>query len=326
MSRLNLIVLLVVFAVGTLFAADETFKLTTGQEVTGEVLTSSANEQGLQVKTGENDYTRIPWASFSQADLKKFAANPKMLPLVEPFIEESPEEKIKKTEVNIKQPERLARPAKQSLLGALTSSTLGVFILALLYAATIYAAYEVAIFRAQPVGLVCGLAAIPFLGVFSPIAFLCMPTRVKTATAPSDLTPAEAAEAAAADAAAAAAPDSVNPMQGGAEHPAGLHLAHEEKKASEHPEPVRYQRGQFTFNRRFIETKFSGFFGVVRRDADKDMVMVVKSVRGEHVGQRISRIAANDFHLEVHRAGATQEVMIPFVEIQEIIVKHKDAP
>ena len=26
-----------------------------------------------------------------------------------------------------------------------------------------------------------------------------------------------------------------------------------------HPEPQVFQRGQFTFNRRFLETKFSGF-------------------------------------------------------------------
>ena len=86
-----------------------------------------------------------------------------------------------------------------------------------------------------------------------------------------------------------------------------------------------YQRGQFTFNRRFIETKFPGFFGVVRRDADRDMVLVIKSSRGEYVGQRISRIAANDLHLQVQRGHASEEVMIPFVEIQEIRLRHKDA-
>jgi hypothetical protein len=86
-----------------------------------------------------------------------------------------------------------------------------------------------------------------------------------------------------------------------------------------------YQRGQFTFNRRFIETKFPGFFGVIRRDADKDMVLVIKCSRGEYIGQRISRIAANDLHLQVQRGHASEEVMIPFVEIQEIKLKHKDA-
>ena len=91
------------------------------------------------------------------------------------------------------------------------------------------------------------------------------------------------------------------------------------------PQTVTYQRGQFTFNRRFFETKFPNFFGVVRRDADRDMVLVVKSSRGEYTGQRISRIAANDLHLQVQRGHATEEVMIPFVEVQEVRLKHKDA-
>src|SRR5437773_8345943 len=99
-----------------------------------------------------------------------------------------------------------------------------------------------------------------------------------------------------------------------------LKLAHTEPEqaATTLPATPTFQRGQFTFNRRFFETKFPGFFGVIRRDADKDMVLFVRSARGQFVGQRISRIAANDLHLEVHKGHASEEVMIPFTEIQEI--------
>lgn len=301
-------------------AADE-FKLTTGETLTGEILDTSATDQGVQVKVGEGDYRKVPWANFSQDDLKKFANNRRMQPFVEPFIEISPEEKIKKTEVNIKQPPRLERPARQSLIGAYFSSGVGVFVMLVLYAATIYAAYEIAIFRAQPPLLVCGLAAVPGLGLLSPIVFLSMPTKVK---------PSEAAVEVAAEAppgaAAVAAEDDVNPMHAeGAVHPSALKLHTEENSKPALPETVKYQRGQFTFNRRFFETKFPNFFGVVRRDADKDMVLVIKSARGEYAGQRISRIAANDLHLQVQRGSATEEVLIPFQEIQEIRLKHKDA-
>jgi hypothetical protein len=305
----------------------ETFKLTTGETLNGEVLPTTANDQGVQIKVGEGDYQRVPWTSFSQDDLRTFVKNQRMEPFVEPFIEISQEEKIKKTEVNIKEPPRLERPVRQSLLGALSSSTLGVLLLLVLYAATVYAGYEVALFRAQPVGLVCGLSAIPFLGVLAPIAFLAMPTRIaKTAAEIRE-------EAAAAQSAAepitqpAGAADEVNPMQGQAAHPAGLKLAHTEAGHDKPaiPETVTYQRGQFTFNRRFIETKFPGFFGVVRREADRDMVLDIKTSRGEFIGQRISRIAANDLHLEIQRGGAHEEVLIPFQEIQQIRLKHKDA-
>ncbi len=299
--------------------ADE-FKLTTGETLSGEVLDTSANDQGVQVKVGEGDYKKVPWASFSQEDLKNFAKNRRMQPFVEPFIEPNPEEKIKRTEVNLKQPPRLERPERGSLFGGFFSSSLGVFVMLVLYAATIYAAYEVAIFRGQPPLVVCGLAAIPGLGLLSPIAFLSMPTKVKSEQG--------AQESTVQPPAAAAAPDEeVNPMHAdGAVHPTSLKLHSEpEAQKSALPETVTYQRGQFTFNRRFFETKFPGFFGVVRRDADKDLVLVIKSSRGEYVGQRISRIAASDLHLQVQRGHATEEVLIPFQEIQEIRLKHRDA-
>jgi hypothetical protein len=305
----------------------ETFKLTNGETVNGEILPTTANDQGVQIKVGEGDYQRIPWTSFSQEDLRTFLKNQRMEPFVEPFIEITKEEKIKKTEVNIKEPPRLERPARHSLLGALSSSTLGIFILLVLYSATIYAGYEVALFRAQPPALVCGLAAIPLLGLLSPIVFLSIPTSMSKTAA--EIREEQAAAQSAAEAAAqpAAGTDDVNPMRGAAAHPAGLKLAetdagHDKPKV---PETITYQKGQFTFNRRFIETKFPGFFGVVRRDADRDMVLEIKTTRGEYVGQRISRIAANDLHLEIQRGGANEEVLIPFQEIQQIRLKHKDA-
>jgi hypothetical protein len=307
----------------------ETFKLANGDTMTGELLTGSENDVGVQIKVGEGKYERVPWASFSQEDLKRFAKVQKLEPLVEPFIEITQEEKIKKTEVNIKQPPRLERPAPHSLVGALFSSGLGLFVVLLLYAANIYAAYEVSIFRARPTVIVCGVSAL--LPLIGPIIFLCLPTQI----GPAEETWTPASEAAPQGAVA----DAVNPMQAvGAEHPTGLRLAgsapSDDVKAGQPeggeqkpaiPPTVTYQRGQFTFNRRFIETKFPGFFGVVRRDADRDMVLVIKSSRGEYFGQRISRIAANDLHLQVQRGHASEEVMIPFVEIQEIRLKHKDA-
>jgi hypothetical protein len=327
--RFCLIAVLVVCGLLAAAAYAETFKLANGDTLTGELLVGSENDTGVQIKVGDGKYERVPWANFSQEDLKKFAKTPKLEPLVEAFIEITQEEKIKKTEVNIKQPPRLERPPAQSLVGALFSSGPGLLVLLLLYAANLYAAYEISIFRARPTGMVCGVSAVaPFIG---PIIFLSMPTKMAPVEQTWATAPAAAAETAATDA--------VNPMAAeGAEHPTGLKLAGTEPAGAAQAGPVEgetekpalpptttYQRGQFTFNRRFLETKFPGFFGVIRRDADRDMVLVIKSARGEYIGQRISRIAANDLHLQVQRGHATEEVMIPFVEIQEIKLKHKDA-
>ena len=307
----------------------ETFQLANGETITGELLTASANDMGVQIKVGEGKYERIPWANFTQEDLKKFAKVQKLEPLVDPFIEVTQAEKLKKTEVNIKQPPRLELPPRQSLFGALFSSSLGLVVLLLLYAANIYAAYEVAIFRARPPMVVCGVAAVaPLVG---PIIFLCMPTLIGPAEETWTPSPDAAPQGAVADA--------VNPMQAeGAEHPTALKLAGsgpaDEVKVGQFeggaqkpaiPQTVVFQRGQFTFNRRFFETKFPNFFGTVRRDADRDLLLVIKSSRGEYTGQRITRIAANDLHLQVQRGHATEEVMIPFVEVLEIRLRHKDA-
>ncbi len=128
--------------------------------------------------------------------------------------------------------------------------------------------------------------------------------------------------------AAAATPDVVNPMKvAGADHPSALKLAR--VASAEQPEApaaaVVFHRGEFTFNRRFFETKLGGFFGVVRREQERNQVVVIKAARGEFVAQRITRIAANELHVQVQRGHASEEVMVPFQEIQEVQIKQRTA-
>ena len=330
MRRILLIIGLSLCGLLAGMARAETFKLANGESITGEMLAGSANDQGVQVKVGDGNYERVPWANFSQEDLKKFRETKKLEPLVEPFIEITQEDKRAKTEVKSKAPPRLERPAPQSLIGAMFSSGVGLFIVLVLYAANIYAGYEVAIFRAQPPALVCGLAAV--LPIGAQIIFLSMATRMHPAAAAWNAVPEADAAAPAAEATAAAgtaAAEAANPMQvTGVEHPAGLKLAHAEPEETKPalPPPTVFQRGQTTFNRRFFETKFAGFFGVVRRDAERDMVLMIKAARGQYVAERISRISANDMHLQVRKGPATEEVMVPFQEVQEIRLQHKDTP
>jgi hypothetical protein len=298
----------------------------------------SFNENGLIVRLPDQNYSdRVPWSKFSQADLKKFAENPKMSQLVEPFIEVSAEERIKMTEVKINPVPRLERPPDRSLIAAMFSSSVGIFVMLCLYLANLYAAYEIAIFRARPIGLVCGVSAVaPIIG---PIAFLSMGTQMEAsveedegAKGPAVIQPfaVPGSRATAAPQAGSHPPsraDADNPMAGDVEPPKGLHLHVESPAASQKlPQTQVFPRGAFTFNRRFFETKFPGFFTAVRREADRDMVLDVKAARGHYVAQRISRISAHDLHLEVHKGNASEEVMVPFSEIQEIRLKHKDAP
>jgi len=329
-------------------ARADSFQLLDGSTITGDVV--SGDENGIRFRLPDETYSKpVPWTNFSQEDLKKFTEDPKyqrfkLGQYASTYVEETQEEKRQKTDVGqIKEPPRLKRPDAGSFFGAMVSSQVGFFVLVVLYAAGIYAGYEVALFRRRPKGLVCGLAAIPGFGFVSSIIFLSLPEQQLTAAEESYLP--EAATPAAAPASPtftvpgmpAAQPEQVAAehaeQAGEHEHEAapdthGLHLAHSPAAPSKPalPQPQIFQRGAFMFNRRFFETKFPGFFGVVRRDADKDLILFFKAARGQYIVERISRISANDLHAQIRTAHATEEVMIPFTEIQEVQLKHKDSP
>jgi hypothetical protein len=301
----------------------ETYQLTDGTSVTGDVI--SFNDDGVVFRTADDKYTdRVIWTKFSQDALKILAKNPKIRDYAEPFIE-TPPPRHAKAEVQVHGVSRLELPAKQSVIGALFSSFIGIIFLLLIYAANIYAGYEIAIFRARPIGMVTGIAAV--LPIAGPIIFLSMPTVIEGGATQEDMQMETGAPPGATAPAGHAAASHTAPAAEGEVAPAGtesVHLA-QTSAASSLPETQVFQRGQFTFNRRFFETKFSGYFGMTRHGASKDMLLIVKTPRAQHIVERISRIAANEAHFEVVVGAVRQEVMVPFGEIQEIQLKHKDA-
>lgn len=301
----------------------ETYNLTDGTSITGDVI--SFNDDGVVFRTGDDKYTdRVLWTKFSQDALKLLAKNPKIKDYAEPFIETPPPPRAQ-LQVQVHSVSRLELPPKQSVIGALFSSFIGIIFLLLVYAANIYAGYEIAIFRARPIGLVTGVAAI--LPIAGPIIFLSMPTLVESGATQEDMQMETGAPPGATAAPAAAAAGHSGAAAEGDVTAAseGVQLAAAGRQAASLPETQVFKRGQFTFNRRFFETKFSGFFGMMRHGASKDMVLVIKTPRAQHIAERITRIAANEAHFEVVAGAGRQEVMVPFGEIQEIQLKHKDA-
>src|SRR6266478_5696292 len=84
--------------VGTIGA--ETLHLADGQTVTGDVV--SMDEKGIVLKQADGNYgDRTPWGKLSQADLRELQQNPKAAAFVEPFIELSQEDKMKRTEIEV---------------------------------------------------------------------------------------------------------------------------------------------------------------------------------------------------------------------------------
>lgn len=289
-----------------------TFSLADGTSLTGDIV--QFNDVGIIFRTPDDKYTeRMPWTKFSQDGLKQLsAADPKIEPLVEPFIEIPASERPPRPEIKVNDVTRLDLPPKQSLIGALFSSSVGLVALLLIYAANIYAGFEAAIFRVRPIGLGIGVAAV--LPVLGPVIILSLPTVVQTEAAPAE----SVIESEEQKFSVPGTPTKEEITIAAASWQAA-------GAASGAPPAQVFQRGQFTFNRRFFETKFPGFFSVVRRDIDKDMVLAVKTMRGEFIVQRISRIAQDDVHFQIVKGEASCEEMVPFAEIQEIRLKHKDA-
>jgi hypothetical protein len=294
-------------------AATETYPLTDGTALTGDVVSYSDNGVLFHLTEGDKYTQRIPWTKFSQEALQKLAENPKIKPLADPFIEAPPTEKqTEKAQVKLHEVSRLELPPRQSLFGTLFSSSVGLVALMLIYAANVFAGYEIAVVRAQPILLVMG--AVVVLPILGPLIFLVMPARVESA-APAAVRPDAAAHS-------FAVPSAAAPVA------AGIHIVEaswqKEGAAAGQSAGQVFQRGQFTFNRRFFETKFSGFFSLIRREAEKNLVLTVKTGRATHVVERITRISANEMHVEIGQGPLKKEIMVPFAEIVEVQLQPKN--
>lgn len=305
-------VLVVVFAVLSAgVAGGATFQLANGASLEGEPI--SFNAAGVVVKTADGAFApREGWTNFTQQALQELAKNPKAKVFVEPFLDvEEPEDTKAKIEIKPKPIDRLARPDPKAGYGALLGSGLSLTLLLLVYAGNIYAGYEVGLFRNHQPFMVAGIAAV--VPVIGPVLFLCLPTRMQKSI--DEIAAESMAKAMAQAEAEGTAPNLTvgNPE----EEKAAAEKAAEEAKS----QVTVYQRGQTSFNRRFFETKFAGFLKVVPGDAEKDKEIYIRSVRGEYVGNRLTRILPNELTMQVSKGDATADVIIPFGEIYEVQVR-----
>ena len=281
--------------------------LTDGAAVQGELL--KFDDNGVQLRVGET-FTNFQWGGFSQETLKQLAQNPTlnirkqtMASLVEPFIEPEVSHRTPKPEIRINPVTRLERPANPSLLGGLLGSAVGKFIFFILFLANLYAAYEISIVKARPAAQVMGVSAV--LPIIGPIIFLCLPILIHQQAEQIEM-PAPAGTQGAAAHAAAENPE----IQIGE-----ASWKQEEKK----PETQVFARGKFTFNKRFIETKFAGFMGVEPKGDAVKFSLSVKSGAGDFAVARILQVGAAEAILET----AQGQVTVPFADILEIKLNPK---
>ena len=288
-------------------AVAEEYDLQNGDRVKGQI--ASATEEGLVVALDVGGFSpRVSWAKLTQESLKKLAKDPRAKEFAEPFIDIPMEIKArqsvkKKKDIPIRPATRVERPAETPSLVAAITTPAGLGLLAILYAANLFAAYEIAAYRRRPIAIVCGTSAL--LPILGPILFISLPTH------------------AAAEVEAAGGPEEET-MEAGGAVPTGaeaasshLNVARPAKAAVETTlQPAVYKRGEFTLNRRFFETKFAGYFRVVLGEAEKKYIIIIRLARDEYTVRRISRITANDMHLMLVKSG--EEVTVSFNDITQV--------
>lgn len=283
------------------------YHLTNGDIIKGEPV--SFTEEGAAFKLDIGGYSpRTGWTKFTQESLKELAKNPAAAKLAEPFIEipqEVRQKERRRREIKVNPIEnRLPHYSNVGFAEAWTSPA-AILILLVLFGANLYAAYEVALFRGRSAAVVCGVSAVvPVLG---PLLFLCLPAAEERSQ-----------EAPATDATDApmALPQGTRPPEMPASSGLGIAKAAHAESAANTVEPAAYKRGDFTFNRRFVETKFASFFRLVTGDS---ATLVIRTNKSEFIAKRISRIATNEMHVQLLRGGAEQ--MIAFADILEFQIR-----
>lgn len=276
-------------------SATESLTMADGAAFTGDIV--KFDDNGMLLRAGDV-YTNLTWGRLSQESLKQLSANPKIRPLVEVFIEPDQSQRPAKAEIKVNPVTRMERPANPSIFGGLVHSSLGLFILLVLYAANLYAAFEVSVIRARPALQVIGLSAV--LPIIGPVVFLAMPIKIDA--------PPEVAEGVGMAPAGTA---------GAIKNPADIQIADASWKKEEEakkPQAQIFARGKFTFNKRFVETKFAGYIGVPKDDAFKN-TMELKTSKGQFTVERIAQVEATEVIFETVQSG---QITVPLADIQEI--------
>lgn len=340
---------------GAVLAAD--YKLKDGTTVSGDILAQS--DKGVIIRSDGKTLDRMGWTNFTQEALKEFAKNPKVRAFVETLIDEPPpgdaaaaKALVPETPVSKRPPAKWSEvkskpvlPESPGLIGGIFGTGIGWLSLMVVYAATIYAGYEVSLYRRRPRNLVMGLAAIPLVGVFSPITFLIMPgikTEDETKLNSVELAALQAKEGhkpeekkgfelgknknkpASAKPVSTAKPAA--PAAAPAPSPVKAPAAPSAPAAPASFEPVVYRRGETNINKRFIETKFAGFFKLAPGPAERDMWLVwVTATGGEYWSKRVVSISQTEIVVNCPQEnGGSLDQTVQLVEIQEIHLRPQE--
>jgi len=286
-----------------------TYELSNGQTLIGDPI--APDREGILFKTGPTTISpRIAWTNFTETALRSLMReNPETRRYVVNLIYDVPELEetvVKRPDVRIQAVARLHPPEPRSGFLALFVSPVGLFLFVMLYAANIYGGYAIGQFRSfNPIVVAVAAAVLPVIG---PFVFLILPKGGDEELMDEEDEMAEDQEA--------------------YEEPVAAETTPAEEALPpalpETPETVVYERGRFTFNRRFFETKLAPFMRVVPGEESKDLVLEIDSVRGHHIGSRVSKVLPSELHLHVKKGDASADVVLPFAEIKSVTIRPKE--
>ena len=148
-----------------------------GQKVTGRPVSYKPDYVQIMLQAG--GYTNVPWGHLSQETLQsliksKVYANPYGA-YATPYLNPEPQAPPPPVKLTAKAVERMDRPVS----GGLMASPVMWLVFLMIYAANIYAGYEIAIYRQRATSVVCTVSA--FVPILGPIIFLALPSPVEEA-------------------------------------------------------------------------------------------------------------------------------------------------
>lgn len=302
-----------------------TFQKVDGTEIVGATINYKAEGVTFRYTEGPNAghfTSRIPWEDFTIETLKFFLTDPETrgiyqvrmaLPASE--IDASVVEALERPKpppVIISGDSRPGRPYAGIPMRSAMLGGGGLMLSLVLLLANLYAAYEIALFRRMPAVALCGASI--FLPVIAPVVALCCPTmarRPRVVDTPVDDVELES--------------DSVEIVE-------EFELADAVVVETASQAPVAlpatqvFGRGQFNLNRRFIETKFAGFFRAVPGENERDMELVFVTGAFAVATRRILKATQSEIVIEAAtEEGGMMEYAINLGEIEEVRLKHQDA-
>lgn len=302
------------------------FELKSGETISGNII--GAERAGVTVRNNRGEMLPlIPWSSLTESTLRTLQDEPMAAEYVSGLISSAaPGEMVFV--------ERISRPSPDAGVFSLLFSSVGWLFILAIYAGSIYAGYEIAVYRGYAPSIVCiGSAVVP---VLAPIGFLAVPRHMLINSIGVNALAENTSEAQ--EAAVEKAEERKKQFDKSAMNEDGTvalpskgkksaQAAAAELAAAAPPPPpaepafTSYLRGKVSFNRRFFETKLKDYTQVALPPELQGKPLTVKTTRGDYEVARLARLDQQDVALQVNKGdGASHEVVVPYIEIQEVLV------